>query len=178
MVKYCPKCGTPNEDDALYCVKCGNPLRQMLTIETQKPETEKSEKTAFTSSKHNEDDLKAFYILISIALILLGILAFIVTKYLSILFFIIIIILFIYILYKILPIKETYKEILQNNKELIQTSKEANQVRKELNQTLKSLVDLIKTLEEKYAKEGITKEEFLQKKADLENTENKIKTKL
>ncbi|MGC8620247.1 MAG: zinc ribbon domain-containing protein [Thermoplasmata archaeon] len=26
MVKYCPRCGTPNEDDALYCVKCGNPF--------------------------------------------------------------------------------------------------------------------------------------------------------
>jgi len=23
MVKYCPKCGTPNEDDALFCKKCG-----------------------------------------------------------------------------------------------------------------------------------------------------------
>ena len=24
MVKYCSKCGTPNEDNAQFCVKCGN----------------------------------------------------------------------------------------------------------------------------------------------------------
>jgi len=24
MVKYCSKCGTPNEDSAQFCVKCGN----------------------------------------------------------------------------------------------------------------------------------------------------------
>ncbi|MGC9090099.1 MAG: zinc-ribbon domain-containing protein, partial [Caldisericia bacterium] len=23
MVKYCPRCGTPNDDNALFCVKCG-----------------------------------------------------------------------------------------------------------------------------------------------------------
>ncbi|MFP3202902.1 MAG: zinc ribbon domain-containing protein [Sulfolobus sp.] len=26
MVKYCPKCGYPNPDDAMYCVRCGTPL--------------------------------------------------------------------------------------------------------------------------------------------------------
>ncbi len=26
MTKYCPKCGTPNEDDSLYCAKCGSKL--------------------------------------------------------------------------------------------------------------------------------------------------------
>jgi len=23
MTKYCPKCGAPNPDDAVYCIKCG-----------------------------------------------------------------------------------------------------------------------------------------------------------
>ncbi|MGC8692621.1 MAG: zinc-ribbon domain-containing protein [Thermoplasmata archaeon] len=23
MVKYCPRCGTPNDDNAQFCVKCG-----------------------------------------------------------------------------------------------------------------------------------------------------------
>ena len=23
MVKYCPRCGTPNDDDANFCIKCG-----------------------------------------------------------------------------------------------------------------------------------------------------------
>ncbi|MEJ2775320.1 zinc ribbon domain-containing protein [Sulfolobaceae archaeon RB850M] len=26
MVKYCPKCGYPNPDEAMYCVRCGTPL--------------------------------------------------------------------------------------------------------------------------------------------------------
>jgi hypothetical protein len=26
MVKYCPKCGYPNPDEAMYCVRCGIPL--------------------------------------------------------------------------------------------------------------------------------------------------------
>ncbi|BDC17942.1 zinc ribbon domain-containing protein [Acidianus sp. HS-5] len=26
MVKYCPKCGYPNADDAKFCLKCGSPL--------------------------------------------------------------------------------------------------------------------------------------------------------
>ncbi|MGB9762896.1 MAG: zinc-ribbon domain-containing protein [Minisyncoccia bacterium] len=29
MVKYCPRCGTPNEDDALYCIKCGAKLDRL-----------------------------------------------------------------------------------------------------------------------------------------------------
>jgi uncharacterized membrane protein YvbJ len=175
MVKYCPRCGTPNEDDALYCVKCGNRFLQMSTIETQKPENKKSEKIASTSPKYNKKDSDAISLLL-ILLGLLGIVVYIVTRDFSILFFIIIIIFFIYILYKILPFNETYKEINETYKEMIQTYKETNRIRKELNQTLKSLMDLIKILEEKYAKGGITKEEFLQKKADLENTENKTKT--
>ncbi|MGC9124266.1 MAG: zinc-ribbon domain-containing protein [Thermoplasmata archaeon] len=158
MVKYCPKCGTPNEDDALYCVKCGNRFLQMSTIETQKPENKKSEKIASTSPKYNKKHSDAISLLL-ILLGLLGIVFYIVTRVFSILFYTIIIIFIIYILYEI---NETYKE--------------TNQIRKELNQTLKSLMDLIKILEEKYAKGEITKEEFLQKKADLENTENKIKT--
>jgi len=27
MVKYCPKCGYPNPDDAQFCIKCGSPLQ-------------------------------------------------------------------------------------------------------------------------------------------------------
>ena len=26
IMTYCPKCGTKNEDDAVYCNKCGAPL--------------------------------------------------------------------------------------------------------------------------------------------------------
>ncbi|MGC8619224.1 MAG: zinc ribbon domain-containing protein [Thermoplasmata archaeon] len=26
MVKYCPRCGAANEDNAMYCKQCGNPL--------------------------------------------------------------------------------------------------------------------------------------------------------
>ncbi|MFP3202620.1 MAG: zinc-ribbon domain-containing protein [Sulfolobus sp.] len=32
MVKYCPKCGYPNPDEAMYCVRCGIPL---ATIQPQ-----------------------------------------------------------------------------------------------------------------------------------------------
>ena len=32
MVKYCPKCGYPNPDEAMYCVRCGTPL---VTVQPQ-----------------------------------------------------------------------------------------------------------------------------------------------
>jgi hypothetical protein len=28
MVKYCPRCGFQNPDDAMYCIRCGFPLTQ------------------------------------------------------------------------------------------------------------------------------------------------------
>lgn len=30
MVKYCPKCGYPNPDDAKFCMKCGYQLPTIL----------------------------------------------------------------------------------------------------------------------------------------------------
>ncbi len=34
MTKYCPKCGAPNEDDALFCSKCGNQLTPNVNNQT------------------------------------------------------------------------------------------------------------------------------------------------
>ncbi|MGC9069672.1 MAG: zinc-ribbon domain-containing protein [Thermoprotei archaeon] len=161
MVKYCPRCGTPNEDDALYCVKCGNRFLQMSTIETQKPETKKSEKIDSTSPKYNKNNLKTFYTFIYIALIFLGIIVYIVTRDFSIL---ILVISLVILLYFIQVFKQVIQEIKEYQKEFLQILKNSRGE------------DPIKLLEEKYAKGEISREVFLQKKADLENTENKIKT--
>jgi hypothetical protein len=40
MIKYCPKCGYPNPDDAMYCVRCGTPLaavQPQLQLAPQQP---------------------------------------------------------------------------------------------------------------------------------------------
>ena len=36
MVKYCPKCGYPNPDEAMYCVRCGTPL---TNVPVQQPQS-------------------------------------------------------------------------------------------------------------------------------------------
>jgi len=54
MVKYCPKCGYPNPDDATYCVRCGTPLatvqpqpqsapQQPVNYPQQPPQTQPSQ---------------------------------------------------------------------------------------------------------------------------------------
>ncbi|MGC9166100.1 MAG: zinc-ribbon domain-containing protein [Thermoplasmata archaeon] len=53
MVKYCPRCGSPNTDDALFCIKCGYRFgeeikKQEITPEPQiQIQTPKSEKKKF-----------------------------------------------------------------------------------------------------------------------------------
>jgi hypothetical protein len=37
MVKYCPKCGYPNPDEAMYCVRCGTPLPNVPVQQPQLP---------------------------------------------------------------------------------------------------------------------------------------------
>jgi len=37
MVKYCPKCGYPNPDEAMYCVRCGTPLTNVPVQQPQSP---------------------------------------------------------------------------------------------------------------------------------------------
>ena len=37
MVKYCPKCGNPNPDEAMYCVRCGTPLTNVSVQQPQSP---------------------------------------------------------------------------------------------------------------------------------------------
>ena len=37
MVKYCPKCGNPNPDEAMYCVRCGTPLTNVPVQQPQSP---------------------------------------------------------------------------------------------------------------------------------------------
>ena len=36
-MKYCPKCGAPNKDEAKFCVKCGTPLIQKNQPPTSQP---------------------------------------------------------------------------------------------------------------------------------------------
>ena len=38
MVKYCPRCGAPNEDNALFCSKCGWQFPQVQQIPQQPPQ--------------------------------------------------------------------------------------------------------------------------------------------
>lgn len=37
MTKYCPRCGTPNPDDALFCAKCGYQFPQSTTTPSPTP---------------------------------------------------------------------------------------------------------------------------------------------
>ncbi|BDC17922.1 zinc ribbon domain-containing protein [Acidianus sp. HS-5] len=37
MVKYCPKCGYPNVDDAKFCLKCGSPLPESYILQGGAP---------------------------------------------------------------------------------------------------------------------------------------------
>ena len=37
MVKYCPKCGYPNPDEAMYCVRCATPLTNVPVQQPQSP---------------------------------------------------------------------------------------------------------------------------------------------
>lgn len=52
MVKYCPRCGYPNNDEFLYCVRCGNPLvtfPQQNTSTTMKFDNSSSQTVNFSS---------------------------------------------------------------------------------------------------------------------------------
>ncbi|BFH74827.1 hypothetical protein SJAV_27710 [Sulfurisphaera javensis] len=37
MVKYCPRCGSPNPDDAVFCQRCGYPLQGTQQIQPPQP---------------------------------------------------------------------------------------------------------------------------------------------
>ncbi|WP_410545613.1 zinc-ribbon domain-containing protein [Acidianus sp.] len=40
MVKYCPKCGYPNSDDANFCVRCGYQFSAVGDQQSQQPNSQ------------------------------------------------------------------------------------------------------------------------------------------
>jgi len=38
MIKYCPQCGTPNQNDAKFCIKCGYQFPQEEQVSQQPPQ--------------------------------------------------------------------------------------------------------------------------------------------
>jgi uncharacterized membrane protein YvbJ len=61
MVKYCPRCGAPNEDNALFCSKCGWQFPQVQQIPQQQPQqivqpsTQPIQQTAQYASQASEN---------------------------------------------------------------------------------------------------------------------------
>jgi len=57
MVKYCPNCGAPNEDNAMFCIKCGSPLSQSTAQapqgyqQFQQPPVQQTQPQSYPSSQ-------------------------------------------------------------------------------------------------------------------------------
>jgi Ca2+-dependent lipid-binding protein len=151
MVKYCPQCGAPNEDDAKFCIRCGHQFPQEEQVSHQPPQqivqpsTQPIQQTAqpsqqqiptSTPKQKKEIDID-FWILVTL-LFILGIIVYIFTRSFGILFFGIIIVVIIWGIYKI---DEKWKALREFFKEYYQELKESRKENQEIIDKLNQLID-------------------------------------
>jgi len=76
MVKYCPRCGTPNDDDANFCVKCGYRFPAQQTPQAPPPSGQPQQ--PYPSKQKSGQDVKTRAAIVTIALIVIFLVGFIV----------------------------------------------------------------------------------------------------
>jgi uncharacterized membrane protein YvbJ len=151
MVKYCPQCGAPNQDDAKFCIRCGYQFPQEEQVSQQPPQQiaqpspQPIQQTAQPSqqqippskSKEENKDNTLFWTLVT-SLLLLGIISYIFTRDFGVLFFVIIIVIIIWGIYKINENWKTQSEFL---KEYYQELKDSRKENQEIIEKLTQIID-------------------------------------
>jgi hypothetical protein len=151
MVKYCPQCGAPNQDDAKFCIRCGYQFPQEEQISKQPPQqiaqpspqpiqqtAQPSQQQIPTSTPKQKKEIDIdFWILVTL-LFILGIIVYIFTRSFGILFFGIIIVVIIWGIYKI---DEKWKELREFFKGYYQELKESRKENQEIIDKLNQLID-------------------------------------
>jgi len=80
MVKYCPKCGTPNEDNAQFCSKCGYQFPQVQQQMAQQQGQPTQQKPIDSTSKPKKSRKKTWIVvgsIIAVVIIVILVIAFI-----------------------------------------------------------------------------------------------------
>lgn len=77
-MKYCPKCGAPNKDEAKFCVKCGTPLIQKNQPSTSQPSSPNNSSNSSMSRSNSTPPKKShkgliIFLIIVILVLLFGI---------------------------------------------------------------------------------------------------------
>ena len=153
MVKYCPQCGAPNQDDAKFCIRCGYQFPQEEQISQQPPQqiaqpsTQPIQQTAQPSQQQippskskKENNYNTLFSVLFFSLIILGIISYIFTRDFGVLFFVIIIVIIIWGIYKINENWKEQREFLKEYyQELIESRKENQEIIEKLTQIIDQL---------------------------------------
>jgi uncharacterized membrane protein YvbJ len=155
MVKYCPQCGAPNQDDAKFCIRCGYQFSQEEQVSQQPPQQiaqpspQPIQQTAQPSqqqippskSKEENKDNTLFWTLAT-SLLLLGIISYIFTRDFGVLIFMIFIVVIIWGISKgISKIDENLKTQREFLKEYYQELRESRKENQEIIEKLTQIID-------------------------------------
>jgi len=80
MVKYCPRCGAPNEDNALFCSKCGYQFPQVQQQMAQQPGQSTQQTPIYSTSIPKKSRKKTWIVvgsIIAVVIIVIIVMAYI-----------------------------------------------------------------------------------------------------
>ena len=155
MVKYCPQCAAPNDDDAKFCIRCGHQFPQEKQVSQQPPQQiaqpspQPIQQTARPSQQQiptstpkqtQEKNIDINFWIIVTLLFILSIIGYIFSGNIGILGFLMIILVIIWGINEIVKNSKSRKKFLN---EYYQELKESRKENQEIIEKLNQIIDLL-----------------------------------